>query len=99
LLDRRLRCGLRGRLVAVLGGQPHRLRVVTMIGRDRGADLVLLLAHGVGADVDPGDELDPIEIGETADTARRLRLVASSPPHAERWTRWRPRSPRARRAR
>ncbi len=45
-----------------------------MVGRDRGADLVLLLAHGVAADVDPGDEFDPVEIGEAADPPRRLRL-------------------------
>ena len=45
-----------------------------MIGRDRAADLVPVVAAGIGADVDAGDELDPVEIGETADASRGLRL-------------------------
>jgi hypothetical protein len=45
-----------------------------MVGGDRGADLVLVLAVRVGADVDAGDELDAVEIAEAADAAAGLRL-------------------------
>jgi hypothetical protein len=37
-----------------------------MVRRDGAADLVLVVATGIGADVDAGDELDPVEIGEAA---------------------------------
>ena len=45
-----------------------------MVGRDRAADLVPVVTTGIGADVDAGDELDPVEIGETADAPCGLRL-------------------------
>ena len=45
-----------------------------MIRRHRRADLVLGLAIGVGADIDAGHELDPVEVGEACDAARRLCL-------------------------
>ncbi|MBE0455817.1 MAG: hypothetical protein IBX58_19500, partial [Roseovarius sp.] len=54
--------------------RPHDLCVIAMIRRDRAADLVLVVATGVGADVDAGDELDPVEIGGAVDPPRRLRL-------------------------
>ena len=57
-----------------MAGRAHDLRIVAMVGRDRGADLVLVLAHRIGADVDARDELQPVEIGEAVDPARSLRL-------------------------
>src|SRR5690606_13612497 len=52
----------------------HQRSVVAMVGRDGSADLILVLAVGVSADVDAGDELDAVEIAEPVDATARLRL-------------------------
>ena len=68
-------CGIGGGLLMTQRRcRAHDLRIVAMIGRDRAADLVLVVAAGIGADIDAGDELDPVEIGKAADPPRRLRL-------------------------
>src|SRR5690625_1557727 len=65
------------------GDGPHELRVVPVVWRHCGADFVLIVAEGIGADVDPGDELQAIEIGKAADapgslSLRRLVLVGDA---------------------
>src|SRR5690606_32124042 len=47
----------------------HHRGVIAVIGGDRGTDLVLVLAVGVGPDVDAGDEFDAVEITEPVDAA------------------------------
>src|SRR5690606_34106566 len=73
----RLRHGGLGRLSLRLRcrtGHAHEGGIILVIRRHRRADLVLLLAVGVGADVDPRHELEPVEIGKAADATRGLGL-------------------------
>ena len=52
----------------------HGCSVVLVVARHRLANVVLILAIAVLADVDAGHEFDPIEIREPRDTAGVLRL-------------------------
>lgn len=53
---------------------PHDLGIILVIRRYRTANFVLFLTVGVGTDVHPGDEFDPIQLGKAADPAFGLRL-------------------------
>ena len=52
------------------GPMAHVLRVIAMVGHHRAFDFVLLLSVRVTADVDPGDELNPVKIGKAVDAPR-----------------------------
>jgi hypothetical protein len=78
LRPRRGRRGVGGRC-RVRRNVAHQLGIVAMVRRHRAPDLVLVVAVGVGADVDAGDELEPVEIGEAGDAPRRLRLWLDVP--------------------
>jgi hypothetical protein len=52
----------------------HQRGVVAMVRRDGRPDLVLVITAGIGADIDAGDELYAVQIGETADAPCGLRF-------------------------
>ncbi len=52
----------------------HQRRIIPVIWRQRAAHFVLVIAVGVLSDVNPRDELKPVEIGESVDAPAGLRL-------------------------